>query len=134
MNLISVYFVDATLAVNNIIFATALAVLGLKGVDALGWVVLGKIRTVFITLWSVVVLLLISGITDAIIVWDFWQNAGNNVQEIVGVTFVISMLFAGIIYFVWQMQKSKKFGSHAIRQAKSNDVEVMNILVVLKHL
>ena len=127
VNLISVYFVDATLAVNNIIFATALAVLGLKGVDALGWVVLGKIRTVFITLWSVVVLLLISGITDAIIVWDFWQNAGNNVQEIVGVTFVISMLFAGIIYFVWQMQKSKKFGSHAIRQAISNDVEVMNI-------
>lgn len=121
--LISLYLVDAALALNNIIFAIALAVLGLKGVEGLGWVGLDKIRSVFIILWSVVVLLLISGITDAIIVWDYWQNAGGNVQKIVGVTFATSILFAGIIYFVWQMQKGKKLVSLVNR----NDAEMMHI-------
>lgn len=125
--LVSLYLVDVTLAFNNIGFAVALAVLGLKGVEALGWVELSKIRSVFIILWSVVVLLLISGLTDAIIVWDFLQNSGSNVQKIVGATFVISMLFAAIIYFLWLMQKSRKIVNNGINHKIYSDVEAVNV-------
>lgn len=117
----SLYFVDAVLALNNLLFAIALGVLALRGVDALSWVGLGNIRSVFISLWVVVGLLLMSGLTDAVIVWDFWQNSGNNIQKIVGFTFGVGLLLAGTALIVWAMLTRKVYNS---QREVNDDVDI----------
>lgn len=84
---VNIFLLDATdafLALNNLGYAAMLARLGLRGSDALGWADFGRMRMILGLLWLVCGLLLVSGITDAVISYDSWITNGFNVASIAG--------------------------------------------------
>ncbi|PCI02734.1 MAG: hypothetical protein COB78_12135 [Hyphomicrobiales bacterium] len=95
--LFALNLLDTFLAANNLFYAAALALLGLGGSDALGWVEIGRERLVRGLLWLVCSLLIISGLTDAIISYDFWANSGTNTSSIAGWASMAGILIAATI-------------------------------------
>ena len=75
---------DAALGLNNLIYAVCLILLGVRGSDALGWVEFRRVNKVLWLLWLVIGVLLVSGITDALIVYDFMKTSGANTANIAG--------------------------------------------------
>ncbi len=73
---------DAVLAVNNLFYAGLLVLFALKGPDALEWARFGQTRVVMAMLWVVVAGLAVSGITDAVISYDFLVARGDNTRRI----------------------------------------------------
>lgn len=85
--LINIFLLDATdafLALNNLVYAGILARLGLQGSDGLGWADFGRMRAILGLLWLVFGLLLVSGVTDAVISYDSWITNGFNIARIAG--------------------------------------------------
>ena len=75
---------DLVLALTNVTYAGLLAALGLRGADALDWAPLSRMRSLQRLLWVTVMVLLVSGLTDALISLDFWRTDGANTSNIVG--------------------------------------------------
>ena len=86
-------FLDVALAINNAIYATALIRLGLRGSDAVSWVEMRRLDKMILFLWLVVGVLIVSGFTDAVIVYDFVLNSGANTGSIVG----WATIFGGLV-------------------------------------
>ncbi len=102
--------IDGLLAANNLFYALALLLLGLGGMDALGWVKIGSARVVTGLLWLVCGLLIISGLTDAFIAYDFWITSGRNTGNIAGLASLIGLLlaaFVAVFLVGWNRHKSK---------------------------
>jgi AraC-like DNA-binding protein len=74
--------VDVILALNNLFYAVALARRGLAGPDGLSWVEIGRSKFAMILLWVLVVVLLVSGLTDLAISYDFQSTDGSNTGKI----------------------------------------------------
>lgn len=90
-------FLDTFLAANNLLYAGALLLLGLGGSDALSWVEIGRERLVRGLLWLVCGLLIISGLTDAIISYDFWATSGTYTSNIAGWASMIAIIITLIV-------------------------------------
>lgn len=94
--------VDGFLALNHLIYTGLLVRLGLRGSDGLTWVRLGHAQIVIGLLWLVVLVLLISGITDAVIAYDFMASMGRNTQLIAGWATLGGLLTVPFfLYFSW---------------------------------
>ena len=95
---------DGFLAVNNLLFAILLARLGMKGSDALGWVKIDHSRQVLTLLWLVCAVLVVSGITDLAISYDFFKTDGKNTSSIAGSASLIGIVIAAAIggLIVWR--------------------------------
>ena len=108
---LQIRLLDAVLAANNVFYAGALIRLGLRGSDALDWVEIRRLSEITIFLWLVVGVLIVSGLTDAIIVYDFFRNSGANTGNIAGWatalgTAVTMLCFAAYKYFGASSHKS----------------------------
>jgi len=88
---------DGFLAINNLLFAILLARLGVRGTDALGWLKIDHSRQIFILLWLVCVVLIVSGITDMAISYDFFKTNGSNTSSIAGTASLIGIVIAAAI-------------------------------------
>lgn len=102
---------DAALGLNNLFYAFCLVLLGVRGSDALGWVEFRRVNKVLWLLWLVIGILLVSGITDALIVYDFMKTSGANTANIAGWataigTIVTALCFAG--YWLLNSPDKKK--------------------------
>ena len=91
---------DGFLAANNLFYSVALILMGLRGSDALPWAEFGRTRIAIIMLWLVVAILLVSGLTDALISYDFLKTQGSNIGRIVGWASATGILVLGGV-FVW---------------------------------
>jgi len=103
--------VDGLLAANNLFYALALFVLGLGGSDALGWVEIGRTRVVTYLLWLVCAMLIISGLADAFIIYDFWVTRGINTSNIAGwasLTGLFSTIIITLSIIGWHHRKIKR--------------------------
>ena len=100
---IDIDFIDFVLSLNNIYFLSALIWAALNISTALSWVGIGNLPKTILALWSVVLILLVSAAIDLLIVWDFWQNQGVNLQGIVGSASIFWLIFlvtaVGVVFF-----------------------------------
>ncbi len=121
--------IDTFLAANNLFYALALMKIGIGGTDALGWVKLNNARFTLQILWFVFALLILSGITDAIISYDYWTNQGSNTSYIASWASIIGIFTAAIILsFVmfW-----KKNSDNDRNQTLNNQQQVFEKLTLL---
>ena len=121
--LFALELLDTFLAANNLFYAAALASLGLGGSDALGWVKIGRERLVHGLLWLVCGLLIISGMTDIVISYDFWATSGTNTSNIAGWASMGGLLIAVIVItlvILWNRQRD--------HSAKSSDTASEKLL------
>jgi AraC-like DNA-binding protein len=97
---------DAILAANNFFYVVLLVLIGLKGSDGLDWVPFDRLRTMRLVLWLIVILLVFSGLTDALISLDFQTSNGANTSRIVGAASAIGFpVVGGIFLFVSQWRQ-----------------------------
>lgn len=85
--LIVIFFIDAMdvfLAANNLFYTAGLVLIGLRGSDALAWAAVGRTRAAGLMLWLVALVLLVSGLVDALISSNFIREGGENIGQIVG--------------------------------------------------
>ncbi len=90
--LFAVELLDGFLAVNNVVYAFALAMIGLKGSDGIGWAAIHRIPGLLVALWLIVALLFSSGIADVVIAADFWLTGGTNTKSIVGLAAISALV------------------------------------------
>lgn len=120
-------FMDTFLALNNLFYAMALMILGLGGSDALGWVKIGNSNLVLALLWLVCAVLIISGMTDVLIAYDFWINEGANTGDIVGWTTLIGIISIAVITTV-AFFRTKHFTKIAKNTSSTTDKKVFGDL------
>ena len=89
---------DAILAANNFLYVVLLILIGLKGSDGLDWVPFDRLRTLRIVLWLIVILLVFSGLADALISLDFQTSNGANTSRIVGAASAIGFTVVGGVF------------------------------------
>jgi len=75
---------DLILALTNLIYAGMLARLWSNGALAVSWAPINRIKMLRRCLGITIVVLLLSGLTDIAISWDFWRTNGDNIATIVG--------------------------------------------------
>lgn len=112
---------DGVLAFANLFYAGLLIWLGLRGSDGLPWANLANVRLVVGMMWFVVLVLFVSGLTDALIAYDFWRTGGNNTQSIAGVA---SGLGVVIIAGIGAVRHFRKQGGSVAPQADEALTEV----------
>jgi len=93
-------YIDLLLGIVTLFYAGMLTRLGLDGHDALGWANLSRSADVFRTLWFCCVLLVLSGLTDLVIAFDFWRTGGSNIDSIVSKTIVIAIAWFGLALLI----------------------------------
>ncbi len=111
--------VDFLLALNNLFYAFALLQLGVGGIDAMGWVKIDQTRLVNRLLWLVCAALVISGVTDLFITYDFWTTNGNNISKIAGWASLSGSFLAILITF-----SVVGWNKHKIQKMRNSDPEV----------
>ena len=111
---------DPFLAANNLVYATALVSLAFSGSDALSWVEFHRIRLVRGLLWLVCFVLIISGLTDAIIAYDFWATRGSNTSNIAGLGSLLGIIITIAVIMLVKSWNSRKARS---AQASNNTAE-----------
>ncbi len=90
---------DIVLAASNIAYASALIRLGLGGSDALGWVKIRRTREILLLLWLVSGVLIVSGVTDVAIVYDFMRTSGARTASIASWASAIGIVVT-VVFFV----------------------------------
>lgn len=120
--LTSIGLLDVFLAANNVFYACALALIGLRGSDGLAWAEINRIPSLLLTLWVIVVLLFFSGIADGVIGLDFWLTGGANTGSIVGNAsisgLVGTLIIAGLYGWKKRTEISDRVGSQDIADEK----------------
>ncbi|MCP5073025.1 MAG: helix-turn-helix transcriptional regulator [Rhodobacteraceae bacterium] len=94
-------WLDVVLSLNNLVYAALLVAFALKGPDALEWARLSQTRVVTGWIWVVVAGLMVSGITDAAISYDFLVTQGDNTRKIASLATGIGLLIIAAI-LSWQ--------------------------------
>jgi len=118
---------DVVLAATNIFYAVALIRLGLRGSDALGWVEIHRTKAVLMLLWFVSGVLIVSGITDAAIVYDFMKTSGANTASIAGWATAAGLVLTAAGFAVFRLLSTKN------RQADAHNPDVFEKLNALMH-
>ena len=96
-------FLDTVLAFNHLFYLIALARMGWQGSDALDWVEIRRVNAVLLLLWLVCGVLVISGLADAVIAYDFWTTSGANTSRIVGWLSAIVFVLAAIGFIAYRL-------------------------------
>lgn len=100
---------DVFLAANNLFYTVGLVLIGIRGSDALAWAAVGRTRTAGLMLWVVVLVLLVSGLADALISADFIRAGGANIGQIVGWTSLFGLILAVVLGgVIWVMTRRGK--------------------------
>ncbi len=116
-------FLDSFLAANNLVFAILLARLGMRGTDALGWVKIGHSRQVLTLLWLVCAVLIVSGITDLAISYDFLKTDGSNTSNIAGSASLAGILIAATISgLIFWRNRNAKSATHAAQNPEDAEI------------
>ena len=98
-------FIDLSLGAFALLYASALTHLGLRGQDAMPWVELNRSDHLYRALWLTVGLLILSGVTDVLIGFDFWSTDGANTASIAGKASIVgSIVFGLIVIAIRQMR------------------------------
>jgi len=96
-------FLDTALAFNHLFYLIALARIGWQGSDALAWVEIRRANAALLLLWLVCGLLVISGLADAVIAYDFWTTSGANTSRIVGWLSAAGVLSAAAGFIAYRL-------------------------------
>lgn len=133
--LILAVFIDALdlfLAANNLFYTGGLVLLGLQGIDGLAWAAVGRARGMILMLWLVVSVLLVSGLTDAMILVDFIRAGGKSTGQIVGWASVSGMILTVVIGGgIWAMTRRGRSVSSDRAQDRTQDKAVFERLQTL---
>ncbi len=99
---LAIDFADLTLALITFGYAVALSVARSKGDDLLSWAPLRINRILKTALWTTVVLLVFSGITDLTIAADFLATGGTHIASIIAAASIagIALLAAGMFFLI----------------------------------
>lgn len=92
--------IDAALALNNLSYSAALVLMGSRGSDALAWAEFGRMQFAMAMLWLVAAVLIVSGLADALISYDFLITRGRNVGGIVAGASLVGLLI-GDLLLLW---------------------------------
>ena len=113
--------IDAALALNNLFYAAALVLMGLRGSDALAWAEFGQTRIAMAMLWLVAAVLIISGLVDGLISYDFLLTSGSNVGRIIAGASLIGLLIGGLL-LVWGLRKARAHPGKPVDPAQARSV------------
>ncbi|MCH9675941.1 MAG: AraC family transcriptional regulator [Gammaproteobacteria bacterium] len=95
-------FIDAFLACVTFGYASALAALGARHDSALAWVPLQHARVFKLGLWATVTVLVLSGVTDILVAFDFFATGGTHTERIAtGASAVALVLIVAAGWFVY---------------------------------
>jgi AraC-like DNA-binding protein len=117
---------DTVLAAGNLFYAAALIRMGLRGADGFGWAETHRTTSVMLLLWLICGVLLLSGLADAAIAYDFRITQGDNTGLIAGWTTAIGIICVGLGALAYRL-----FGSSdakAVRVVSAQDGEVFATL------
>ena len=113
---------DAVLALSNMAYAVALIRLGLSGSDELGWVEFGRTQSVQLLLWLVSGILILSGVVDGAISYDFWQSDGTNTAQIAGWASASGLVLTGIGFLLYRFYRSRVADDAAVISSQTTEV------------
>ena len=99
-------YLDLTLTIGNLFYAIALIKLGLRGSDALEWVEIRRLDEMTLLLWLVAGVLIVSGLTDVLIVYDYFRGNGSNTGSIAGWATAIGSLIAILSVMIFKFLSS----------------------------
>ncbi len=112
---------DAVLAASNIAYAFALIRLGLGGSDSLGWVKIRRAREILLLLWLVCGVLIVSGVTDAAIIYDFMRTSGAHTASIAGWASAIGIVVTVVFFVAYRFlapQSNRPRDNDSVRNAE----------------
>ncbi len=127
--LFAIELLDGFLAVNNVAYAFALAMIGLKGSDGLGWAPIHRIPGLLVALWLIVALLFSSGIADIVIAADFWLTGGTHTRSIVGLAAICGLatviLASGLLAWRNSAGKASDNQNKAVNEATLAKIQAL---------